>query len=190
MKFINLRMLKAFVVAASLAAFSGPAQAVLIGGTDVGSLDTVIGAIASASSGQPYEEGQLEAAILAATGTAVDVTLLTNVNNPTVVSEGGNNYIDVSPSTPGYYLLKFGTGNTGNDMFFMANEVFLQFLAWSDAQLIAAGLPANHVDSISHYAITGNTPSVPEPSTLILLGVGLVVLAITARRFPPAFVNR
>ena len=30
-------------------------------------------------------------------------------------------------------------------MFFMVNEVFLQYLAWSDAQLIAAGLPANHV---------------------------------------------
>ena len=68
-------------------------------------------------------------------------------------------------------------------MFFMANEVFLQFLAWSDAQLIAVGLPANHVDSISHYAIPGNTPSVPEPSTLILLGAGLVVVATTARRF-------
>ena len=111
------------------------------------------------------------------------MTLASNVNNPTMVSEGGNNYIDVSPDTPGYYVLKFGTGNIGNDMFFMANEVFLQFLAWSDAQLIAAGLPANHIDSISHYAIPGNTPSVPEPSTLILVGVGLVVLAITARRF-------
>lgn len=189
MKFINLRMLKAFVVAASLAAFSGPAQAVLIGGTDVGSLDTVIGAVDSATSGQTYEENKLEAAILAATGTSVDVTLLTNVNHPTMVSEGGNNYIDVSPSTPGYYLLKFGTGNSGNDMFFMSNNGFLQFLAWSDAQLIAAGLPANHVDSIGHYAIAGNTTSVPEPSTLLLLGSGLVVLAITARRLP-AFVNR
>jgi PEP-CTERM motif len=91
--------------------------------------------------------------------------------------------------TPGYYVLKFGTGNTGNDMFFMVNEVFLQYLAWSDAQLIAAGLPANHVQSLSHYVITGNNPSVPEPSTLILLGSGLVVLATTARRFL-AFVNR
>ena len=68
MKFINLSMLKAFVVAASLTAFSAPAQALLISGTDVGSLDTVIGAIASAQSGQAYEEAQFEAAILAATG--------------------------------------------------------------------------------------------------------------------------
>jgi len=79
---------------------------VLIGGTDVGSLDTVIGAIASAQSGQAYEEAQFEAAILAATGTAVDVTLLSNVNSFTEVSERGNHYIDVSPDTPGYYVLK------------------------------------------------------------------------------------
>ena len=115
--------------------------------------------------------------------------MLSNVNSFTEVSAGGNHYIDVSPDTPGYYVLKFGTGNTGNDMFFMVNEVFLQYLTWSDAQLIAAGLPANHVQSLSHYVITGNTPSVPEPSTLILLGSDLVVLATTARRFL-AFVNR
>ena len=101
MKFINLGMLNAFVVAASLAAFSGPAQAVLIGGTDVGSLDTVIGAVDSSNSGQATEEQLLEAAILAATGTAVDVTLASNVNNPTMVSEGGNNYIDVFPRHTG-----------------------------------------------------------------------------------------
>jgi PEP-CTERM motif-containing protein len=179
----NLSILKAVFLAAALVAFSGRAQALTINGTDVGTLDTVMGAIASAQSGQAYEEQQLEAAILAYTGTAVDVTLVSNItiNNAAIVSEGGNNYINVSPNEPGYYVLKFGTGNTGNDMFFMLNEVFLQYLAWSDAQLIAFGLPSNHVDSISHYTFGGTPTTVPEPATLILLGCGLVGLVAVRR---------
>jgi hypothetical protein len=156
---------------ALVAALSVPAQAF--------TLDTLLGQIVSANSGQAYEEAQLEAAI----GGGVDITLLSNVTSPTVQDDGaGHWYIDVAPSEPGYFLLKFGTGNTGNDMFFFQNIAELTKLVWSDSQLIAAGLPTDHVQSISHYAITSSTTTVPEPGTLTLLGSGLIGMVVLARR--------
>ena len=111
--------------------------------------DTLIGAIASANSGQGYETQQLKLAC------SCDITLSTNVNASTFqVDDAGNNFIDVAPNTPGFFLLKFGTGNTGSDMFFFQNIGELSKLVWTDTQLTDAGLPANHVQSISHFAIT------------------------------------
>jgi hypothetical protein len=150
---------------------SVPAQAV--------TADTLIGSIDSAQSGQAYEEAQLEIAC------SCDITLLANVafSDAGVQHDGAVNYINVAPSTPGYFLLKFGTGNDGNDMFFFQNIAELTLLAWTDAQLIGAGLDPAHVDSISHYAITTSIPTVPDGgATLGLLGLGMLGLGYLRRR--------
>jgi hypothetical protein len=141
-------------------------------------VDTLIGAIDSSNSGQSYETAQLELFC------SCSVSLLSNVNTSTfLVDDNGSNYLDVDPNTPGYFLLKFGTGNTGNDMFFFQNIGELSKLVWTDSQLTEAGLPANHVQSISHYAITDGAPvTTPEPTSVALLAFGLAGLPFLRRR--------
>lgn len=157
----------ASVAALAIALIPTSAQALLVSGTDVGNLDAVIGAIDSQNSGQSYEQQQLELAC------NCTVNLQQNVDSFTEVTDGQYHYIDVDPNQPGYYILKFGTGNNGNDMFFLENKQFLKYLAWSDDELMAYGLPENHLLSLSHYAIT-DPKTVPEPATLGLLGIALL----------------
>jgi hypothetical protein len=120
-------------------------------------------------------------------------------------------YIDVDPNEPGYFLLKYGDGNTTSDShFFFENDPILTKLVFTNTQVnglmngcnAAGGAVEGDVCSnsglrLSHFATYGGTSStsstsstasntsvtVPEPnsSALVVLALGLLAAGFYRR---------
>jgi len=154
-------------------------------------LDTKIGEALLGNSGNATEKQAL------ATSLGLDVSTLTlgfKDESLTVFSNeaAGQWYVDITPATPGYFLLKFGTGGlTGitANTFYFENVANLTKLVWadSDVQNITGSCGRNNcnIGRLSHYTsfneatssppTTGsNIGTVPEPTSLMLLGIGLL----------------
>jgi PEP-CTERM motif len=116
------------------------------------------------------------------------------------VDGSGNFYIDVDPDEPSYFVLKFGVGNTGVDTHYLfTNIAELTKLVWTNAQIngLMTGCLTTGDCKISHYSTfsgssssssssssstSSGTVSEPGTSAIALLGLGMLGLALRARR--------
>lgn len=113
----------------------------------------------------------------------VNVSAVNIFSNP---GHADQHYLDVAPDTPGYFLLKFGVGSTGvsDNTYFFKNIGELTKLVWSDSQVnnLTANFRNLGVGRLSHYTSFDPTTSVPEPTSILLIGLGLAAFGIARTR--------
>jgi hypothetical protein len=178
------RLAQTAVAASALFLSLGSAQAVVVDGNDVGSIDNLVNAYDSGNSGDDAEIAALEAAC------GCSLTLDVKNEAPVVLETNGIFAIDVSPDSPGYYLLKFGGGQNTYDTAIFENLADMNWLVWSAAQLTESGIADWKLLGLSHYTYGeggdggggGGGGGAPEPASLALVGLALALAGVAGKR--------
>jgi hypothetical protein len=151
--------------------------------------DNLLGSADLGNSGAAIEKSTL------ASFAGVDVNDLTFVGKvekgatdlPVMKDDAGNWFIDIAPDAIGYFILKFGTGNSGKDShYFFENLADLTKLVFTTADvnglIDSTACQGCNVGKLSHYSMFNAVTAVPVPAALPLLAGGLGLLGFVGSR--------
>lgn len=143
-------------------------------GTDVGSLDTLLGQSLMQGNSNPTSETNWVNSLL-----DPDTTYVTKTSDVDIfATESSNIFAFQLDATPGYFLVK----NAKWWALFENNTN----ASWAvvDFSQLDSGFKFKDLENttISHVSEFGKFTSIPEPSGLLLLGLGLIGLSVMRRR--------
>lgn len=172
------RHIKSLAAASALAVFASAAHAATY------TPDTLFGSADLGDSGDAAELAELASqAGVSVASLSIDTK---NESGAFQRDDGGNYFVNVAPDTPGYFILKFGTGITGFDShYFFQNVAEMTKLVWTDAQtnsLLAGCFYGQEECRLSHVTQTASVAPIPVPAAGFLLVAALGGLALVRRR--------
>lgn len=143
--------------------------------------DTLLGSAQLSSSGDSAELAAL------ASIANVDVNTLSVESKVETgafsIDDVGNYFVDISPNTPGYFILKFGVGGTSAvSHYFFQNIADLTKLVWTDDQTNSLLSGCETDCRLSHVTTTESISPVPLPAGGLLLLSALGGMALVRRR--------